>query len=47
MKNTTERINEIIKDLGLTEQLDKDTLKLQLEALVIQAQLEQLTDKQR
>lgn len=42
MKNTEERIDEIIKDLGFKDQLDIDILKLQLEQLVIQAQLEQL-----
>jgi hypothetical protein len=41
-KTTTERIEEILKDLLPNEEIKKALLKLQLEALVIQAQLEQL-----
>lgn len=39
--NTTERIKEILKELKLNK-IDEAILKLELEALVIQAQLEQL-----
>jgi len=44
MKNTEERIQEILQDMVnfKYEALDLSILKLQLEALVIQAQLEQL-----
>jgi len=39
--NTTERIEEILKELKLNK-IDEAIIKLELEALVIQAQLEQL-----
>lgn len=45
-KTTTERIEEILNELDL-DKTDRAVLKLELEALVIQAQLEQLMDKQR
>lgn len=40
--NTKERIEQIVKDYPLLKQAYKDALKLELEALVIQAQIEQL-----
>lgn len=41
--NTEERIKEIIESLDIDNVVgDKDILKLQLELLVLQAQLEQL-----
>jgi len=39
--NTTERIEQILKDIFI-EKYDQDIIKNQLEALVIQAKLEQL-----
>ena len=42
MKSTEQRIEDILKEIGLVDDLDKEIIKLQLEALVIQAQLEQL-----
>jgi hypothetical protein len=44
-KTTTERIEEILKEIGLVDDIDREVIKLQLEALVIQAQLEQLESK--
>jgi tRNA splicing ligase len=40
-KNTTERIKEILDNVSA----ERDIVKLMLEALVIQAQLEQLQNK--
>jgi len=40
--NTQERIEEIIKDI---QPMNVELLKLQLESLVIQAQIEQLESK--
>jgi hypothetical protein len=40
--NTEERINKIFSDLTELNDYQRDILKLQLEALVLQAQLEQL-----
>lgn len=47
MKTTEERIKEILESdfLLKVNEVDKDIVKLQLEALVIQAQLEQLEKK--
>lgn len=42
MKTTEERINEILKKVPTMNLVDMSILKLMLEALVIQAQLEQL-----
>ena len=42
MKSTEQRIEDILKEIGLVEDIDREIIKLQLEALVIQAQLEQL-----
>ena len=44
-KTTTERIEEILKEIGLVDDIDREVIKLQLEALVIQARLEQLESK--
>ena len=42
--NTQERIERIVKDFAKSE-IDKQILQLELETLVIQAQLEQLQKK--
>jgi hypothetical protein len=42
MKSTEQRIERILKETKLTNQLEKEILKLELESLVIQAKLEQL-----
>ena len=39
--NTTERISKILKDIYVNE-FNEDIIKIQLEALVLQAQLEQI-----
>ena len=43
-KTTTERIQQILKDIFI-EKYDQDIIKNQLEALVIQAQLEYIKNK--
>ena len=40
--NTEERIESILKEIGLVEDIDREIIKLELENLVIQAQLEEL-----
>jgi hypothetical protein len=42
MKSTEQRIERILKETKLTNPLEKEILKLELESLVIQAKLEQL-----
>lgn len=49
MKNTEERIKEILQDMATFkyEALNMSILKLELENLVIQAKLEQLKGEQK
>jgi len=41
--NTIERIEEILKETPLLNEVDKNILKLQLEGLVLQAKIEGLS----